>query len=616
MRYSCPSCQRVFYLETKTVSPCPACGTMLNMDGDEEAGGAAAPPEPAAESGAESQEAADASWILGDVTSEAPTQATAAPVPPPAAPPTPPAPSPAPSGGAPTVQSWIAPPSDAPPRPPAAPPPSDPGFGEMETIGAGGGMPPPSGPAPAVDPLDALNAAARPQGSDTSGMPAAPRTSRMPAARGPSGSRVFLITSTAVIATAAVALAAIMVFKDKFQIIPQGGAKVNMGDPKRMEALRKRLGEADKKLAAEQEKVRDANKARQDLELKLVEANIQVDSLKGRLEKLEYSLDYVLEAQALFERHSDLEAALSLVDAALKRDPGMLGAWRLKGKILAASGIQTKPALDTFERTDKAARDAGGPGDPEALVLAGEVCLTDLGDEGRALRYYKGAAEMETESPFKLAGDARASQFGGRADRALAKAGELAKAEPSLGLAPLIAGEVIYTQALAERSVAKRRALLQKADIHLAKAIKLDPNSARGCLMRGKLLLAQSKLSSGLGFGMASYGPQSRAERLLSTAKRLKPHVPDIHIALAELSLTKGALRNPAEALQSATEAVRLTKRKNAPALALLAQAHAANGSPAKAAKAIQEAMTMDPKNSEYRDLRDRYEKETKSLSR
>jgi len=607
MRYSCPSCERVFYLETKTVSPCPACGTMLNMDGDEEGGAtAAAPPEPATES----QEAAGGSWLMGDVTSEAPTQATAAPVPPPEVPPAPPPAPAAPSGGAPTVQSWIAPPSDAP-----APPPSDPGFGEMETIGAGTGISPPSGPAPAVDPLDALSAAARPQGSDTSGMPAAPRTSRMPAARGPSGSRVFLITSTAVIATAAVALAAIMVFKDRFQVVPQGGAKVDVGDSKRMEALRKRLGEADKKLAAEQKKVSEANKARQDLELKLDEADIQIGSLKGRIEKLESSLKYVLEAQALFERRSDLEAALSLVDAALKRNPGMLGAWRLKGKILAASGIHTKPALDTFERTDKAARDAGGPGDPEALVLAGEVCLTDLGDEGRALRYYKGAAEMETESPFKLAGDARASQIGGRAERALAKSGELAKSEPSLGLAPLIAGEVIYSQALAESSAAERRALLQKADIHLAKAIKLDPNSARGCLMRGKLLLAQSKLSSGLGFGMASYGPQSRAERLLSTARRLKPHVPDIHIALAELSLTKGALRNPAEALQSATEAVRLTKRKNAPALALLAQAYAANGSPAKAVTAIREAMTMDPKNSEYRDLRDRYEKETKSLS-
>jgi len=607
MRYSCPSCKRVFYLETKTVSPCPACGTMLNMDSDEDAGGA---PEPQ-ESSAESQETTGGSWLMGDVTSDTPTQVAPAPVPPPDVPP---APSPAPSGGAPTVQSWIAPPSDV-PEPPPAEPTSGAVFSERETIGAGTDMPSPSGPAPAADPLDALNAAARPQGSETSGMPAVTRTSRMPVARGPSGSRVFLITSTAVIATAAVALAAIMLFKDRFQIIPQGNANVNTGDPKRTEDLRKRLGEADKKLEAEQQRVRDANKARQDLELKLVEANIQLGSLKGRIEKLESSLKYLLEAQALFERHSDLEAALSLVDAALKRNPGMLGAWRLKGKILAASGIQTKPALDTFERTDKVARDAGGPGDPEALVLAGEVCLTDLGNDKRAEAYYKRAAEMETESPFKLAGDARASQIQKRAERALAKAGEFAKAEPSLGLAPLIAGEVIYSQALAEKSVAKRRALLRKADIHLARAIKLDPNSARGCLMRGKLLLAQSKLSSGLGFAMARFGPQSRAERLLSTAKRLKPHVPDVHIALAELSLTKGALRNPAEALQSATEAVRLTGRKSAPALALLAQAHAANGSPAKAVMAIQEAMTMDPKNSEYRDLQKRYKKETQSLS-
>jgi len=606
MRYACPSCKRVFYLETKTVSPCPACGTTLTMEGGEEGegqGDSAAP----ADAAADSKQSSGESWLFDGAESETATQATAAPFPPmgsaapPPAPPPPPAPSPAPPPPtrAPTVQSWLTPPAGSPEPVP-----------EPEPLGPAAAVPPSS------DPLGALNTAARSTASDTSGMPAASRTARMSSARGPSGSRVFLITSTAVIATAAVALAALIVFKDKLPTFQTRGPTVARDNSKEVDKLKGMLRDADSKLAEEQQKVRDANKARQDLELKLVEAGIELGNLKGRLEKISTSLGYLLEAQALFERHADLEGALSLVDAALKRDPGMLEAWRLKGKILAASGIQAQPALETFERADKAAKDAGDPGDPHALVLAGEVCLTDLGDSARALDYYKRAAELTTVSPFKLAAEARVSQIMKRPERAMEKANELAKAEPSLALAPLIAGEVVFGQAQAEQSAAKRGALLKKADIHLAKAVKLDPNSARACLMRGQLLLEQAKLTSGIGFGMAGLGPRSRAERLLSTAKQLKPNVPDVHLALAELSLTKGALRNPAEALQSATEAVRLTGRKSAPALALLAQAHAANGSPSKAVVAIQEAMTIEPRNPSYMELLRQYKEETKSLSR
>jgi tetratricopeptide (TPR) repeat protein len=427
---------------------------------------------------------------------------------------------------------------------------------------------------------------------------------------------VFLITSVAVIGAAAIAILAVLVLRGNLTTVPKDGVDVEASNTKEMAALRARLADADGKLAAEQKKASEAVKARQNLELKLERAKIEAADLKGRLERLTSSLGYVLEAQALLERNSDLGGALSLVDAALKRDPGMLEAWRLKGRILSASGVEVKPALEAFERADKVARDYGGTGDAKALVLAGEVCLTDLDDDQRALRYYKRASELETDSSFRLAADARASQIENRADRAIEKANELAKAEPSLALAPLIAGEVLFEKARAEKSSAERGTLLGKADIYLAKALKLDPNSARGCLVRGRLLLEQSKLSSGFGFGMAVLGPQSKAERLLSTAKQLKPRIPEVHIALAELSLTRGALRNPAEALQSATEAVRLTGRRNAPALALLAQAHAANGSPGKAAVTMQEAMTIAPKNKEYIDLLRRYKEETQSLSR
>ncbi len=599
MRYACPSCSRVFYLETKTVSPCPACGTTLTMEGDDGGGGAeAAAPKPAADSG----QAGGGSWLMEGAEADATTEAPAPPV-------LPPMPGPAPGGGAPTVQSWLTPPADAP-----APPAMGTGFGGNEAIGAGGGMPPPPVPVSPSEALDALNAAAKPVGGTTSGRQGSSRTARMHAARGPSGTRVFLITSVAVIGAAAIAIFAVSVLRKKLPTAGQGGPDVGASNTKEMAALRSRLTEADGKFAAEQKKVGEATKARQDLELKLEQAKIEAADLKGRLERLSSSLGYVLEAQALLERNSDLESALSLVDAALKRDPGMLEAWRLKGRILSASGVEVKPALEAFERADKVARDYGAIGDAKALVLAGEVCLTDLGDGQRALRYYKRASELETDSSFRLAADARVNQLENHADRAVEKANELAKAEPSLALAPLIAGEVLFDMARAEKASEKRGALLEKADLHLAKALKLDPNSARGCLVRGRLLLEQSKLASD--FGFVRVGPQSKAEKLLSTAKQLKPRIPEVHIALAELSLTRGALRNPAEALQSANEAVRLTGRRNAPALALLAQAHAANGSPGKAAVAIQEAMTIAPKNKEYIDLLRRYKEETQSLSR
>ncbi len=607
MRYACPSCNRVFYLETKTVSPCPACGTTLSAEGDEE--GAVAP---AAEAPGTPAVDAGASWLLGGSEAEAATEATAVPVFPPSPAGLPPAPH-----AAPNVQTWISPPAQYPaPTQPAA----DVGFGDPEMIGDGfGAEPQPSDPMSSAAALDALNAAARPSGPVTSSMPSAPRSSRMPAARGPSGSHVFLITSGAVLVTVAIAVGVVMLLPKLrptwLPTIQRGGRDLPVRNQEEMDALRTRLGEAESKLAEEQRKASDASKARLDLELKLEETNLEAGALKGRLERLSISLGFVLEAQALLERHSDLDGALSLVDAALKRDPTMLAAWRLKGRVLAASGLEAKPALEAFERTDKAARDAGGAGDAEALVLAGEVCLTDLGDRDRALGYYQRAAGLETESPFRLAADARASQLQNRTDRAVAKANELARAEPSLPLAPLVAGEVILGQALRETAAAERGALLEKADLYLAKALKLDPNSARGCLMRGRLLLEQSKLAGGFGFAMARLGPQSRAERLLTTAKQLKPRIPGVHLALAELGLTGGALRRPAEALQSATEAVRLTGRKNAPALALLAQAYAATGNPAKAVGAIKEAMTIEPKNQQYMDLHRLYKDETQSLS-
>jgi tetratricopeptide (TPR) repeat protein len=89
-----------------------------------------------------------------------------------------------------------------------------------------------------------------------------------------------------------------------------------------------------------------------------------------------------------------------------------------------------------------------------------------------------------------------------------------------------------------------------------------------------------------------------------------------VHLALAELRLNDGALRDPAIALMRAGEAVRLTSRRNAPALATLAAAQAATGSPAKAVESVREALKLDPKNNEFTVALKRYEADAKVLRR
>jgi Tfp pilus assembly protein PilF len=134
--------------------------------------------------------------------------------------------------------------------------------------------------------------------------------------------------------------------------------------------------------------------------------------------------------------------------------------------------------------------------------------------------------------------------------------------------------------------------------------------------MYGKALIEEANAGGGSSFGVMRLGPQSKAERLLSRAMDLSPSWPEVHLALAQLRLEGGALRDPAMALSRASEAVRLTDRKNASALATLAAAQAATGSPAKALTTIGEALTIAPDNKEYLSAKMRYASDAKALRR
>jgi tetratricopeptide (TPR) repeat protein len=283
--------------------------------------------------------------------------------------------------------------------------------------------------------------------------------------------------------------------------------------------------------------------------------------------------------------------------------------------VLAASG-RIEEALAAFENADKIARELGGVGDVEALVLAGELALTDLGDRAKASEYYKCARELKTGSPHGLVAEARALTLEGKPAEAEAKAAAAEKMDPSLALAPLVRGEIAYEQSAQEyRSEAEKKAFRKKADEFLARALRLDPNSTRACVIRGMLLIEEARLASAkAGFGLVRLGQQARAEGLLSKALKLSPKLPEIHMALADLRLGDGALHDPAVAKIRAKEAVRLTGNKDADALATLAAAQRASGDPEAAVGTMEQAVNLNPKNTGYRELLNRYKMEAKVL--
>jgi tetratricopeptide (TPR) repeat protein len=586
MRYLCPSCRRVFYLETKVESPCPACGSMLRIDEEE---GAAAGKEPE-----QTEVLPGGSWLVGEEAAapSAPASQT-------------------PSGAAPSVSSWLGEDileeatkldlvasEQAPPPPPAAEWTAEPAVdsGALEIPEPAEPPPPPEPPRPAAPTMQTMG---------------------LEGPRAPSGGRIFLVTSLVVILAALAAFLALTLLKPEF-IMPVP-APVATADPKSQEKIKALEAEVEK-LKADGEKLSADLKAGGEelasLQAKLEEEKGAAEAGREAKSRLSEAALLTLRAVSLAERRSDvgLAKAVELVDEALAKDPTFTPAHRTKGRVLAALG-RPDGALGAFEAADESARAAGRAGDIESLLWAGEVCLTDLGDRERALAYYQSAAGLDTESVHRELARARVLFLQGKLDEAASVAEEARKAEPALALAPLILGEAGLQRA-ARKSGAERRALLEAADPPLAEAVRLYPNSSRGCLMRGRLLLAEATAEAAPGgFKMPRLGRQSEAERLLTKVKRLSPNLPDVHLALAELKLVEGALHDPAAAVVRAGEAVRLTERKSAPALAVLAEAEAATGDPVNAAKTIEEALKLDPKNEDYRAALERYRADARALA-
>jgi lipopolysaccharide biosynthesis regulator YciM len=444
--------------------------------------------------------------------------------------------------------------------------------------------------------------------------PARPGTSEWSAAaRPPSGSRAPVILVGLLVLAGAVAAVTIFVIRPRLKpglSAPEGGAETAALEQEKadLRAQLDGLRQEKEKLQAKALEERKALEADRDAQRKKAEALL--DGLKRRSDAARLTL----EAAVLVERRADLAAAARIASAAISRDPEFSEAHLVKGRALAASN-RGEEALAAFKEADATARKAGLPGNAEALVEAGELCLTDVNDGKRAAEFFKLAAALKSDPGLSLVAEARLLFMDGKLDEAARKASEAKKAAPTLYLAPLVLGEIAHAKALASRRASERARLLEEAGDLLGEALSQDPNSARACLLQGKIMFDKGAGDGAAGgFGMARLQALANADRFLTRALELSPHWPEPHLALARLKLGRGAMRDAALALTRADRAVRLTDRKDAPALATLAEAQAATGNPAAAALTMGEAIQLEPTNNDYQLARRRYQKEARAL--
>jgi len=369
------------------------------------------------------------------------------------------------------------------------------------------------------------------------------------------------------------------------------------------------LRDENRLLAGMSEQTRDENRR---LASQIEERRREIRALDARMRRRTEATRLCLLAVE-FLAGREYERSLSAARSAARTDPALAGARRTAGRALLGLG-RVEEALGAFEAADAAARDDGRAGDPQAMVLAGESCLSDLNAPDRAREYHESAARLAAGTPLGLAAKARTLFLGGDIDGAAAKAGEARDADAHVALAPLVLGEAAFERALRAKGPS-RAAALREAKGLLADAVRLAPWSPRAHMMRGRVLLEECRCTGSRdGFGIGTLGRQCEAERHLSTASGLSPRMPAAHVALADLRLSRGALRDPGRARESALEAVKITRRTDSLALATLAAAYAGTGFPDLAAKAAEEALQIDPKNKPVRSALARYRADAEAL--
>jgi len=601
VRYSCLKCGRVFHLDTHIASPCPLCGVMLERDSEARADGATSDD---GDDKAVAVKDADP-WVLEEpiertrpatviASSEMfglrrdTEDQTALRL--------------ASSEVADEKGPWHAAPAQTAGKveahtPEGTSPYSEDGVGNSET------KPP------------VRRKARKEDGMSAEGAPHQGRM-RTPAAVMPAltvGN--FTIHAAAAIAFAAVLMTVLLVWRPAFLFgHPSARAAAVTSARAALVRLKKELAQVKAKnrdLESDKMLLRDETLR---LTTQTDDLRREADTLAERMRRRTDSIKLMLAAVQLIERRSALDRALGTVNAALRLAPDLGDAHRVKGKALAAIG-RPEDALEAFDAAHEIACAAGLPGDIEAMVLAGEICLTDLDNLDGARRYYAKALGLKRDVPLAQVAEARRLFIEGDLDRAVAKAQKARQDDGTIALAPLILGEIAFKRCLLESGTERSR-LLGSAGAHLDEAMKLDPNSARACLVRGRVLIEESRSTNGtMRFGLQRFDQMAQADRLLSKASGLSPRLPEAYVALAELRLRDGPFRDLAGARDFAQEAVKLTKRRDVKALATLAAAQAAAGRPMTAARTIEEALAADPESKDLRSALREYRQGGKALA-
>jgi tetratricopeptide (TPR) repeat protein len=276
---------------------------------------------------------------------------------------------------------------------------------------------------------------------------------------------------------------------------------------------------------------------------------------------------HTLRSIELLSRPARWGEALAQLNKAVRSGEDLKEARWLRGSLLVKLR-QPDAALQDFKALDELARKENAAGHVKALVAAGGVCRTQLGDQARAREFYRSAAKAAASSPYGKLAQARLDVLDGRVSQARqALVREIAAAEASgEDYAPFC---VLLAEILAGRTDSREEA------IRLAsKAIVADPLNARALDIRAGLLIKESQIEQAaadlmrakevdpfdgarlakLGGVLADMGRHEQAESILSEALKTNPDSAEAKVALGRAMVGLG---NYAKAIELASAAMK-----------------------------------------------------------
>lgn len=194
-----------------------------------------------------------------------------------------------------------------------------------------------------------------------------------------------------------------------------------VAENERMDAMLKQAKAEKKAMEAFEEKAKAEAKAKE-------EAMAREAALKRRADATVFYNQGRSQASrlaAITDKQLRLRAA-SLAEGAfkeaLKADATMAEAAFELGNVYRQLNLEL--AIEYFAMADKLQREAGGKGDPRALVYAGDCAREIKLDFEAARKFYAAAAEIDPDDPYAIVGFGFVALLTGRFDVALMRAGQ------------------------------------------------------------------------------------------------------------------------------------------------------------------------------------------------